>query len=63
MKIATKKGLTKKRGRPATGRHPIVGVRLPKETIARVDAWGEKRGILRSEAIRELIERGLSKRT
>jgi Ribbon-helix-helix protein, copG family len=51
----------KKRGRPATGVRPIVGLRLSEEEIARVDHWAKERDISRSDAIRALIERGLSK--
>jgi len=51
----------KKRGRPATGVRPIVGLRLSEEEIARVDRWAKERDISRSDAIRALIERGLSK--
>ena len=48
------------RGRPATGRDPLVGVRLPKEMIADIDKWAqrEKAGD-RSKAIRRLVELGL----
>ena len=57
------KGKPKKRGRgrPATGRDPVVAVRLPASTIAGVDQWAEREEIgSRSEAIRRLIERGLA---
>jgi hypothetical protein len=50
----------KKRGRPATGTDPFVGVRLPPALINTIDAWGKRQGTAsRSEAIRALIERGL----
>jgi len=49
----------KKRGRPATGVDPLVGVRIPKETIAEIDAWARSNDTTRSEAIRRLVERGL----
>jgi hypothetical protein len=49
----------KKRGRPATGQAPFVGVRLTLELIARVEAWGAEEGLSRSEAIRRLVELGL----
>jgi Predicted transcriptional regulators containing the CopG/Arc/MetJ DNA-binding domain and a metal-binding domain len=50
----------KGRGRPATGHDPLVGVRMPHETIAAVDKWAEKEGVpSRSEAVRKLVERGL----
>jgi hypothetical protein len=51
----------KKRGRPATGKDPLVGVRIPPHLIAGLDEWAEDQGISRSEAIRRLVEKGLSK--
>ena len=45
----------KKRGRPATGRDPLVGIRLPPSVIERIDAWAAERGVNRSEAIRAMI--------
>jgi hypothetical protein len=50
-----------KRSRPATGgRDPFVGIRLPAETIARVDAWAKNVAAKsRSEAICRLVEIGL----
>jgi Ribbon-helix-helix protein, copG family len=47
------------RGRPATGRDPMIGLRLPKDDIARLDKWAKANGCTRSEAIRALIERGM----
>ncbi len=46
-------------GRPATGRDPMIGLRLPKDEIARLDAWAKVNSCTRSEAIRMLIERGI----
>jgi metal-responsive CopG/Arc/MetJ family transcriptional regulator len=51
----------KKRGRPATGRDPVSAVRLPVELTAEVDKWAEGHKANRSEAIRRLVEIGLSK--
>jgi hypothetical protein len=53
----------KKRGRPATGHDPIVGLRVPEALIAEVDKWAQAQQppLLRSEAMRRLIERGLGK--
>lgn len=45
----------KKRGRPATGRDPLVGIRLPPSVIESIDAWAAERGVNRSEAIRAMI--------
>jgi hypothetical protein len=52
----------KKRGRPATGKDPFVGVRLPKEMIAGLDLWAEQNGATRSDAIRQFVELGLKKK-
>lgn len=49
----------KKRGRPATGQDPMIGLRLPKGDIARLDKWAKANGCTRSQAIRTLIERGI----
>jgi hypothetical protein len=51
----------KKRGRPATGIRPMIGLRLSKVEIGRVDRWAVDHGVTRSEAIRLLIESGLKK--
>jgi hypothetical protein len=50
----------KKRGRPATGTDPLVGVRFPPETIKAIDDWAkrEKAGS-RSEAVRRMVEQSL----
>jgi hypothetical protein len=49
-----------KRGRPPTGgRHPFVGIRLPRDLIARIERWAKLNEINRSEAIRRLIEHSL----
>jgi hypothetical protein len=46
------------RGRPATGRDPVVAVRLPHEAIADVDRLARTLGLSsRSDAIRHLIMR------
>ena len=50
--------IRKRRGRPATGVDPLVAVRIPASTTARVDDWGRAKGFSRSEAIRQLIELG-----
>jgi Arc/MetJ-type ribon-helix-helix transcriptional regulator/predicted transcriptional regulator len=57
------KVIPKKRGRPATGKDPLIALRLPPGMIEAVDDWGCQRGTpSRSEAIRDLIERGLQKK-
>jgi Arc/MetJ-type ribon-helix-helix transcriptional regulator len=48
------------RGRPATGKDPLVGVRLPPEMIKQIDTWAKREGVAsRSEAIRHLVEQSL----
>ena len=50
-----------KRGRPATGRDPFVGVRLPAPLIDEIQSWSAKHDLAtRSEAIRRLVELGLT---
>src|SRR5258706_8542990 len=53
----------KKRGRPATGRDPVSAVRLPAALTAAVDEWAEDHEANRSEAIRRLVELGLTVKT
>ena len=48
-----------KRGRPATGTDPMIGLRLSKKEIARLDRWAKANGYTRLQAIRVLIERGI----
>jgi hypothetical protein len=50
----------KRRGRPATGRDPVITVRLPQAVIAYIDRWAVENSCTRSEAIRRVIERGLA---
>ena len=49
--------------RPTTGRDPHVTSRMPPGLIAEVDAWATANGATRSEAIRHLVELGLTIRT
>jgi hypothetical protein len=51
----------KKRGRPATGHDPLVGVRMAPELRERVEGWAKSQddGPSLSEAVRRLVERGL----
>jgi hypothetical protein len=53
----------KKRGRPATGRDPLVSIRIPQKLLEEIDLWASyfepsSRG-KRSVAIRQLIAAGL----
>ena len=61
MKKSIKVTPKKRRGRPATGRDPHVTSRMPATLIAEVEAWATANETGRSEAIRRLIEIGLSK--
>lgn len=45
----------KRRGRPATGVTPRVGVRLPDAVIAAIDRESESEGVGRSEIIRRAV--------
>ena len=56
------KVVPKKRGRPATGKDPLLTVRAPAELIAAIDAWAAKERLARSEAVRQLIEAGLKRK-
>jgi hypothetical protein len=57
------KMITKKLGRPATGQGVLIGVRLQDEGLARIDRYikAQKEPLTRPEAIRRLVEIGLSK--
>jgi Arc/MetJ-type ribon-helix-helix transcriptional regulator len=50
----------KRRGRPATGKDPLVSARLPQSVIDQVHEWAATNEASRSEAIRRLVELGLS---
>jgi hypothetical protein len=49
----------KKRGRPATGKDPLLTVRAPKAIIQAIEDWAAKNAVTRSEAVRRLVELGL----
>jgi hypothetical protein len=63
MKKSKKVTPKKRRGRPATGRDPHVTSRMPSGLIAEVEAWAAANDTTRSEAIRRLVEIGLTKST
>ena len=52
---------TKKRGRPATGVNPVVGVRLAPALLTQLDKWrlDQSDSPNRPEAVRRLLEEGL----
>jgi hypothetical protein len=56
-----KRSSQKKRGRPATGRGILLGVRLQPELLAQIDHYiqDENASMSRQVAIRRLIERAL----
>jgi len=56
----SKKVHLKRRGRPATGKDPLVSSRLPRSMIDQVEAWAVRNNATRSEAIRSLVEIGLA---
>jgi hypothetical protein len=51
-----------RRGRPATGINPSVGVRIEAEQMAAIDRWRAAQSdvLTRPEAIRRLVDLGLS---
>jgi hypothetical protein len=65
MKRSTKKAILKRRGRPATGNAPSRTFRLTDEFMGKVDAWAGRQDDTpgRSEAIRRLVELGLTVKT
>jgi len=50
----------KRTGRPATGKDPLVAFRSPPELTGQIDTYAASVGSNRSEAIRRLVELGLS---
>jgi hypothetical protein len=50
----------KKRGRPATGKDPLFATRAPQELIKSVEGWAKVNEITFSEAVRRLLQQGLS---
>lgn len=60
MSGSTEKVKPKKRGRPATGKDPLIGFRAPPHLTLEIDTLAVSEGITRSEAIRRLVEKGLS---
>ena len=57
------KVVPQKRGRAATGKDPLLTIRAPAELIATIDAWASKAKLSRSEAVRQLIEAGLKRKS
>ena len=65
MKPSKKNVVRKRPGRPATGQDPVTAIRLSEDLRAAVDGWAEQQGDApsRSEAIRRLVEIGLTVKT
>ena len=63
MKKSIKVDQKKRRGRPATGRDPMVSSRIPATTVDAIDEWAVRNETTRSDAIRRLVELGLETRT
>lgn len=57
------KKIAKKRGRPATGTSPTIGVRVPQELSDRIEEWRAQQRPVPSipEAIRRLVEAALDR--
>jgi hypothetical protein len=62
VKRSSEKVLPKKPGRPATGRDPVLTIRLPLALRSKIESWGKQQSDkpTRSEAIRRLIEFALA---
>jgi hypothetical protein len=61
-KVSSKKVIPKKRGRPRTGKDPMLAFRAPPPFTAEVEAWAKRQpdSPSRSEALRRLVELGLA---
>jgi hypothetical protein len=62
MSDASRKDRPRKGGRPATGRDPVIAIRIPEALCDQVDEWGAERGMTRSASIRRWIENGVNER-
>ena len=60
MKKSIKVDQKKRRGRPATGRGTMVSSRLPPPVVKAIDDWASTNETTRSDAIRRLVELGLT---
>jgi hypothetical protein len=56
----TKKSADHTIRRPSSGRDAISAVKMSERLTAEVDAWAEAHDMVRSDAIRQLVELGLS---
>jgi hypothetical protein len=63
MEPIMKRPKKRKGGAPATGKRPMIGLRLADEVTVKIDEWADKHGIpTRSEAIRRMIDKVLEQR-
>lgn len=53
----------RKRGRPATGRDPLVSLRLPRDVLEKVEAIASGEGLSRSEVLRRAVTEWLAGET
>jgi hypothetical protein len=62
MAKSTKKVTPRKRGRPATGKDPVMTLRVPDDLKLAIDQWRDAQPTkpARSSAIRTLVELGLA---
>jgi hypothetical protein len=59
MKKSIKVQPKKPRGRPGTGKDPLLTIRAPKPIIQAIEDWAAKNAVTRSEAVRRLVGIGL----
>jgi metal-responsive CopG/Arc/MetJ family transcriptional regulator len=57
MPVAPKR----RRGRPVTGRVPIVTLRLPQDMIEALNRTADEEGVSRSEVVRRMIEKAMGR--
>ncbi|MGJ3263691.1 MAG: ribbon-helix-helix domain-containing protein [Salinarimonas sp.] len=62
MSDATGVHQKRRRGRPATGRDPLVSLRLPKDALSQVEEIAEGEGVSRSEVMRRAVLEWLARR-
>jgi hypothetical protein len=58
--MAVNKDIPKKRGRPATGKDPMLTFRCPPALTETIEHYANAINKPRSEAIRRLVEKGLA---
>lgn len=53
--------IPKKRGRPATGKDPLVSFRFPADLLAALDERAQAQGLSRSQLVRQMLLDALSR--